>query len=125
MPRSCSVAGRISLCGKTVNRKAMRSLHALVGLLKDDRARRGAEKSVVHLHAMAQRKQKYFDIAGNRTPGLSVLSHSESKGCIGWSDLLRIPSSGISRRVALVRTDVSEERMASVNKVTRIGELGT
>jgi hypothetical protein len=29
------------------------------------------------------------------------------------------------RRVALVRTDVSEERSASIIKVTRIGELGT
>jgi hypothetical protein len=29
------------------------------------------------------------------------------------------------RRVALVRTDVSEERMASIIRVTRIGELGT
>jgi hypothetical protein len=29
------------------------------------------------------------------------------------------------RRVALVRTDVSEERIASMIKVTRIGELGT
>jgi hypothetical protein len=29
------------------------------------------------------------------------------------------------RRVALVRTDVSEERIASVINVTRIGELGT
>jgi hypothetical protein len=29
------------------------------------------------------------------------------------------------RRVALVRTDVSEERSASFMRVTRIGELGT
>jgi hypothetical protein len=29
------------------------------------------------------------------------------------------------RRVALVRTDVSEERIASIITVTRIGELGT
>jgi hypothetical protein len=34
-------------------------------------------------------------------------------------------SSGMLRSVALVRTDVSEERMASIIKVTRIGELGT
>jgi hypothetical protein len=34
-------------------------------------------------------------------------------------------SSGILRRVALVRTDVSEERSASIIRVTRIGELGT
>jgi hypothetical protein len=33
--------------------------------------------------------------------------------------------SGILRRVALVRTDVSEELSASIIRVTRIGELGT
>jgi hypothetical protein len=34
-------------------------------------------------------------------------------------------SSGMLHRVAVVRTDVSEELSASVIKVTRIGELGT
>jgi hypothetical protein len=34
-------------------------------------------------------------------------------------------SSGMLRRVALVRTDVSEERSAFFIRVTRIGELGT
>jgi hypothetical protein len=33
-------------------------------------------------------------------------------------------SSGMLRRVALVRTDVSEELHAFIIKVTRIGELG-
>jgi hypothetical protein len=35
-----------------------------------------------------------------------------------------MPSSGMLRRVALVRTDVSEKRSASVLRVTRIGDLG-
>jgi hypothetical protein len=34
-------------------------------------------------------------------------------------------SSGMLRRVALVRTDVSEELSASIMRLTRIGELGT
>jgi hypothetical protein len=34
-------------------------------------------------------------------------------------------SSRMLRRVALVRTNVSEERSASIIRVTRIGELGT
>jgi hypothetical protein len=34
-------------------------------------------------------------------------------------------SSGMLRRVALVRTDVSEELSASFIRVTAIGELGT
>jgi hypothetical protein len=34
-------------------------------------------------------------------------------------------SSGLLRRVALVRTDVSEELIASIIRVIRIGGLGT
>jgi hypothetical protein len=34
-------------------------------------------------------------------------------------------SSGMFRRVAIVRTDDSDERSASIIRVTRIGELGT
>jgi hypothetical protein len=34
-------------------------------------------------------------------------------------------SSGMLRRVALVRTGVLEEHSASIIRVTRIGELGT
>jgi hypothetical protein len=37
----------------------------------------------------------------------------------------RMASSGMLRRVALLRTDVSEELSASFIRVTRIGELGT
>jgi hypothetical protein len=35
-----------------------------------------------------------------------------------------MPSSGMLRRVALVRADVTEERSAFIIRVTRIGELG-
>jgi hypothetical protein len=35
-----------------------------------------------------------------------------------------MPSSGMLRHVALVLTDVLEELSASINRVTRIGELG-
>jgi hypothetical protein len=37
----------------------------------------------------------------------------------------RMASSGMLRRVALVRTDVSENLSASIIRVTRISELGT
>jgi hypothetical protein len=37
----------------------------------------------------------------------------------------RMPSSGMLRRVAPVRTDVSDELCASIIRVTTIGELGT
>jgi hypothetical protein len=37
----------------------------------------------------------------------------------------RMASSGMLRRVALVRTNVSEELSDSIIRVTRIGELGT
>jgi hypothetical protein len=36
-----------------------------------------------------------------------------------------MPSSGMLHRVALVRTDVSNELSVSIIRVTRIGELGT
>jgi hypothetical protein len=36
-----------------------------------------------------------------------------------------MPSSGMLRHVAVVRTDVSEELISSIIRVTRIGELGT
>jgi hypothetical protein len=39
--------------------------------------------------------------------------------------LLRLVSSGMLRRVAFVRTDVSKALSASFIRVTRIGELGT
>jgi hypothetical protein len=41
----------------------------------------------------------------------------------GTVKLLRMSSSGILRRVALLRTDVSEERIASITRATAIGEL--
>jgi hypothetical protein len=37
----------------------------------------------------------------------------------------RMPSSGMLLRVALVRTDVSEESTTSIIRVTRLCELGT
>jgi hypothetical protein len=36
-----------------------------------------------------------------------------------------MPSSGMLRRVDLVRTDISEELSASIIRETRIGEVGT
>jgi hypothetical protein len=39
--------------------------------------------------------------------------------------VLRMVSSGMLRRVALVRTDVSEGLSTSFNRVTRMYELGT
>jgi hypothetical protein len=36
-----------------------------------------------------------------------------------------MPSSGMLRPVAIVRTDVSEERSSSINRITTITQLGT
>jgi hypothetical protein len=36
-----------------------------------------------------------------------------------------MPYPGMLRRVAVVRADVSEERIASIIRATRMGELGT
>jgi hypothetical protein len=45
--------------------------------------------------------------------------------CAEMAMTLRMVSSGLLRRVALVRTDVSEDPGASFIRVTKIGELGT
>jgi hypothetical protein len=42
-----------------------------------------------------------------------------------YSSTRRTPSSGMLRRMALVSTEVSEEHITSIIRVTRIGELGT
>jgi hypothetical protein len=44
---------------------------------------------------------------------------------LNWHHSSETPSSGILHRVALVRTEVSEESSDSIIRVTRIAELGT
>jgi hypothetical protein len=59
-------------------------------------------------------------------PKSSVNSCTTEQGISDHRGVLRkMVSSGMLRRVAFVRTDVSEELSASIIRVTRIGELGT
>jgi hypothetical protein len=62
-------------------------------------------------------------------PILILLEREPTVGCrttFGKLNLFRrMASSGMLHRVALVRTDVSQELSASFIRVTRIGELGT
>jgi hypothetical protein len=51
--------------------------------------------------------------------------HGQNIKTMQVTRLLRMASSGMLRRVVLVRTDVSEELSASFIRVTGIGELGT
>jgi hypothetical protein len=56
---------------------------------------------------------------------LEGLRYSEIRSSIGKTTLERgIAYSGMLLRVALVRTDVSEQLRVSIIRVTRIGELG-
>jgi hypothetical protein len=52
---------------------------------------------------------------------LTIRSHRISEEV----SVSRMLSSGIFRRVTLGRTDISEKRIASINSITTIGELGT
>jgi hypothetical protein len=58
-----------------------------------------------------------------RRAGREAVYSAEGGSNDTWSR--RMPSSGMLRRLALVRTDVSEELRASFIRVTKIGELGT
>jgi hypothetical protein len=74
----------------------------------------------------------------NQVGLLPILFHPEDGGNIFFRNIglnlnwlhraiskRRMASSEMVRRVALVRTDVSEELCVSIIRVTRIGELGT
>jgi hypothetical protein len=79
------------------------------------------------------KKKNKLDASFNRTdehilayiPKLAIKSHKLTFGNkpVSSPNIWRMPSSGMLRRVAPVRTDVSEERVASIIGVTRIGEL--
>jgi hypothetical protein len=59
--------------------------------------------------------------------GMTALERCKT-GCFhngDYEECRRVASSGMLNRVALVRTDVSEELSASIIRVTIIGELGT
>jgi hypothetical protein len=64
-------------------------------------------------------------IRGTREHILRGKQNRKEKSFRDKRNLFRMASSGMLRRVALVRTDVSEELSASIIRVTRIGELGT
>jgi hypothetical protein len=64
-------------------------------------------------------------LRGNRTTPRKTCYSADLGTTDPKHDLIRrMASSGMLRRVALVRTDVSEEPSASFIRVTRIGELG-
>jgi hypothetical protein len=53
-----------------------------------------------------------------------VASIHKNQGCLWMIFVLRVPSSGMLHYLALERTNVSEERITSIIRVTRISELG-
>jgi hypothetical protein len=55
----------------------------------------------------------------------SLRSEPERMGIVQPKLTRRMPYSGMLRRVGFVRTDVLEQRSASIIRVTRIRELGT
>jgi hypothetical protein len=67
----------------------------------------------------------YGHAAYRMMPQPSMLSRIAETCSRDWNWGLRMSSSGMLRRVALVRTDAFEELNASIIRVIRIGELGT
>jgi hypothetical protein len=63
-----------------------------------------------------------MDTVSMATEQQSIL-HEDTQNKTVW--LVRMPSFGILRRVALITAGVSEELSASTNRVTRIGEQET
>jgi hypothetical protein len=70
---------------------------------------------IIHLSGMKARRYVISRSQKARIEAATLIKYFES----------RMVSSGILRRVSVVRTDVSEEPNASFIRVTRIGELGT
>jgi hypothetical protein len=58
---------------------------------------------------------------------MKCLLYNTCQTLINWNSFLKVemPSSGVLRRVALVKTDFSEEYIASIIRVTKVGTLGT
>jgi hypothetical protein len=95
----------------TASRRTLMSTHSVPqapGALSPAEGRRGVKEST-HPHPVSgcslleQLRDLYSPASMNR----------------------RLASSGMLRRMAIARTDVSEERTASIIRVTRIGELRT
>jgi hypothetical protein len=95
------------------NRSQMRlQRHLVIGYIKQRTDR--LFKVIVSVRA-SEDSPKIYDHEGN------AINFSHNPNCMHG----RIPSSGMLRRVTLLRTDVSEELSASIIRVRTIGELGT
>jgi hypothetical protein len=80
----------------------------------------GGEGDTCSVVPLRKSYPQLLDPAGTQKSTLSSSHHLKT-----GADIRRMPSSGMLRRVALVRTDVLEELSASIIRLTRIGELGT
>jgi hypothetical protein len=94
------------------------------------RGQHGRTPTAVNLSFLERNRYFFFQVAphlcSQELSGLRSRPTATQKiWYINKINLWRMVSSGMLRRVVLVRTDVSEELSASFNKVTRIGELGT
>jgi hypothetical protein len=82
--------------------------------------KRSSHSKGLPMHQLSRLRASWF-VSGPTSKCLMVPHHPLPTTNV----LRRMPSSVMLRRVALVRTDVSEELSASIIRVTRISELGT
>jgi hypothetical protein len=102
-------------------------LHLVILIIpgEENRSRSSSLCSCPSLHPLRSKLLQYsISNTLNLSSSFNVRDHVyDLRFSRRW--LWRMVSFGMLRRVALVRTDVSEELSASFIRVTRIGELGT
>jgi hypothetical protein len=94
---------------------------AFGGIFRRNPEKRGVSQAINQQEASSRGKQSKICSQSDET-GVETEAGVEVTCALC---LTRMPSSGMLPLVAIVRTDVTEECIASIIRMTRLGELGT